>query len=127
MSHGPKPEIDFSKLSLPSDTVTVRDIRRHDAAVFEGEHHGMGGRLDDLSTLHALGIEMDLAELAFARQAGFTGLAYGELTRDDLVNDLLKVYDRLGIGDGERSRHELIRRFEADAAAQVQSIRGRET
>jgi hypothetical protein len=113
-------ELDLTKMEFPSDRLTVGAIRRMDAKVFATFRHGEHDYLGRLEFFQTLALEMDLAVLAFAKAAGAAPPDLG-VSRDDIIEQLLIDYEKLGFGSGPASRQALIQKIESDAAAQARS------
>ena len=119
----PPPSLDSSAIAFPMDVVTLGDMRRREPELFAGPFVMSTASNSDVLATHS--IERLLAEKAFARAAGFTEPFPGE-SRAALVDDLDEAYRGYGISSGIQATRELVRKFEAAAAAQAELLLGRQ-
>jgi hypothetical protein len=113
-------ELDLNKMEFPSDQLTVGAIRRLDHRVFAPRNHGVNDPLGRLQAFDILSNEMDLAVLAFAKATSAAPPDLG-VSREEIVEQLLIDYEKIGIGAGPASRQALIQKIESDAVAQARS------
>lgn len=111
--------LDFAKIALPSDRITLGSMRRR-APQCAGEECvrslGVSGAADAHCT------EVVLCERAYARATGEYGSARS-VSREELMEGLDEVYQEYGISRGMHETAELVRRLEAEAARQGQDVR----
>jgi hypothetical protein len=129
-----KPEIDFSRISFPSDKITLQHVREMQRAGYDLFHLD-----DDLNILRER--EEDFARLGFARRLGDAeaiATALDELIywREETpcdeaqevqkqVDILTREYVRFGVPDGPETARQLVRRLEAAGAKQAQAFLGK--
>jgi hypothetical protein len=108
--------LDLSRISFPTDRITLGQLRREEPAVFTSSHL-LEGHLTDIGALSTLHVEITLAEKAFAKAAGRP-----DPHRDDNRRELIRLLDHdyraYGMSAGLRSTQELVRAFESLAAKQ---------
>lgn len=109
--------LDWNKLELPSDQMTLGAIRRAQPEVFADTISGISQPINNVLAFELLFKEMDLAILAFAKAAGHKRPDLG-VVRSETIQELKADYAAAGIGEGPASRLALIRKIESDAAAQ---------
>jgi hypothetical protein len=116
-------ELDWNKLELPSDALTVGAIRRAHADIFSQNTHGISEPLIKILAFDILSNEMDLAALAFAEK---TAQPRPDVlvSREDIIQALMDDYATAGIGSGPASRQALIRKIETDVASLAQLAMG---
>ena len=122
------PVLDVTRISFPSDAITVKAAR--DALNAEGsfDHH----QEKMFEGLEACVItERDIAHRAFnAALKGIkphrTGKQAPQLAweRREMVTGMDSEYQRFGISSGPKQTVELIRRIESQAVAQAQELMG---
>jgi len=117
-------ELDPAAISLPTDRVTLGDIRRCQPKLFTPESLLERARFDRAEILATLHIELTLAEQSFARALGRAD-PYPEDSRQELLQMLNRDYRRYGLSTGLQQTRELVREFEAVAARQANAHLGR--
>lgn len=138
---GSTPKLDVFSIEFPTDIISVRDLidQFPDAFAwysdarsrrFQPEFDPFEPRHKALATLRlAMGLERELAELAFLRhgeptfQTGIPDddvLSFdGEMTRGELIEGLDEEYRALGLTSGPKQTAEFVRRIESQAARQA--------
>jgi hypothetical protein len=97
--------------------MTIGAIRRAQPEVFADTVAGISQPIINVLAFNILFKEMDLATLAFAKAAGHKRPDL-YVVRSETIQELKDAYAAAGIGEGPASRLALIRKIEADAAAQ---------
>jgi hypothetical protein len=116
-------DLDVSNITLPSDQVTVGQIRRIQPELFSP---AMGGPIDDVYILAVLSAELLLAEKAYAKAAGLPD-PWPDWPRKGVVDSLDEDYRRYGLSTGLKQTHELVRNFERQVAKQAEGRHGPST
>ncbi len=132
----PLPEIDFSAIPFPTDSLTVRDLRRLHPEGFDrpppessvGEvRHGVRGRRRSLDVVlgDLVDLEREVAESAFQSALSGTGATHPEHEPGEARKCLAAEYVRLGLAAGSHHAEQLIREVEAAAISQAERAIGR--
>jgi hypothetical protein len=117
------PDIDYTRLSFPSDRLTVGAAR----AAFPHRFRTDRANFTDVESLMA-------AERWLARRAFDLALGRPDPLRDDpvrgdrqeLIGALADSYKRFGLSPGLKHTRELVKAFEAAAAGQAKEHLGRD-
>lgn len=137
----PEPSIDFTQIEFPSDGLTVKDMRKaipngFDLPLPEQNAHNAVGWLRRRSLESVLGgtidTEREIAALAFYAALGREpppknkgeSLERKLGPRWQAAEALIGDYQILGLASGEHQGEEMIRKIEAQAAAQAQRFLG---
>lgn len=125
-----EPEIDYviyTSIAFPSDNLTIRDLRRAHPDQFDVDdgpdffdHVGENILADDtIGTM--LYVERLLARGAYEEARGNRDylLKKQAVEREGLIAELAEDYMRYGLASGPQHAQQLIRDFEAQAAAQA--------
>ena len=110
-------------LSLPTDRLTLGDLRRIDRRAFTAEGIDKCW-LSDVSVFATLHNELSLAEKAYANAAGNPDPFPSDDPRE-LAEALKQEYVQFGICGGMAEAEELIRGFTRAAAQQGRPTKGR--
>ncbi len=94
--------LDWNKLELPSDRLTVGAIRRAQPDVFADTVSGINEPIINVLAFDILFKEMDLAILAFAKAAGHKCPDL-PVVRSETIQELKTDYADAGIGEGPAS------------------------
>jgi len=150
----PSGYIDYTAIAFPSDELTIGNLRKLNGSLLDSDSRGIdkyfSGSVEDFidsefgsSTMtggHEYGdvellslmlkAERDLARHAYEKACGkpLDGTYEWEplpKTRDRLVAELKEVYTHFKIASGPTHTDQLVRDFEAQAAAQVTTPQGR--
>jgi hypothetical protein len=120
----PDSPFDISQVAFPTDRLTLGDIRKRQPHLFTGLFGASEPRyhLSDLQIFATLSVERVLAKRAFAAAAGLPdphplGSSSAMFTRQEGVWMLNDDYKRYGLTAGLHQTREMVRRFEAAAAA----------
>jgi hypothetical protein len=118
------PGFDPAAITFPSDAITLGQMRRHDPEAFSSFSRLMNARADEIDAIGTHGMELVLAESAFARAAGVSDphAQHWQEEYRSLLNDAYKEY---GLSTGIQQTRQLVREFEAQAARQAENLRGR--
>jgi hypothetical protein len=108
-----------SRLTFPSDSVTIADIRRSRPDIAESLSDP-SIKASDIAALHALSIEIHLAKTAFAKAAHIPAPP-SIVSRDEQVDMLNRIYLELGLSAGMRCTKEFVKLFEKEAEVQARS------
>lgn len=119
----PLPELDHRLMELPSDRITLGQMRIKEPELFTRESLRAHG-LSEAEALSLYSIELRLAERAFASAAGVPD-PYPKTSRSWQAEILNEAYVRYGVSRGIHETEELMRSMEAGAAAQGERHRGR--
>jgi hypothetical protein len=112
--------LDVSALDLPSDRITIGQIRRSQPDCFDtygksGEHS-----VSTLNIAATIATELILARNAYAKALGRSpDEPMDEKERRDEILGLNEDYCEFGISTGPKHTFELIRKLESDAANQA--------
>jgi len=132
--------LDYTSIAFPSDNLTIGKLRKLYPDRFDVEgcaftdyfavNAGMdrrGARPDEEWLFAMLSAERYLARHAYEDALGKTWTCVTELgdTRDESAEGLGKYYIHFGIASGPQHADQLIRAFEAQAAAQAKPPQGR--
>lgn len=129
----PDPQPDFTRMTFPTDRLTVAALRKAYPWAFDQPHHDpyrrgrwFGGRA---SLEEAIGDTLDferrLATLEFKRVLGLTPNAEeGRHPQWELAESLRDEYATLGLAAGEHHADQLVRGIESQAAAQARQAPG---
>jgi hypothetical protein len=118
MQHATK-HVDITKISLPTDGITLGAMRRAEPHRFERR-----ALEDGLSGTQAVAIllwEYMLADKAFAQALGGPD-PHPNTPRSTITGILDDAYRTYGISNGTETSFQLIRRIEAAAADQAQTL-----
>jgi len=123
--------VDYTSIAFPSDNLTVGKLRKLHPDLFdvEGSGHreffsanawGKKSQPNEEWLAAMLSAERYLARHAFELACGKTSTCLTQLgdTRDESAVDLGKYYVHFGLSSGQQHADQLIRAFEAQAAAQ---------
>ena len=138
MSDGPTLDyIDYTPIAFPSDNLTVGKLRKlyPDRFDVEGAGHrdffsanawGDKKQPDEEWLAAMLSAERYLARHAFELACGKTSTCLTQLgdTRDESAEELGQYYIHFGLASGPHHAEQLIRAFEAQAAAQGRAPEG---
>src|SRR5947209_4593333 len=129
-----EPAIDFTRLSFPSDDLSIKHLRaveakspahingfaQEDPAFFERE-----GSIADVASI--LLLERALAHKAFAAALGRPDPHADdeEFTRSEVIRMLGDCYKDYGLSSGSKHTQEMIRNIEAQAVAQAKEHLGK--
>ena len=124
------PQIDFTKIAFPSDSLTIGTLRKlHPADLdsqskpdFTERSHSLGAELTDM-----LWVEREIAEAAFNRALGRP--TEGDRTGQDwqdCLDQVAGIYTRYGIASGQHHAEQLFRDIETQAVAQARQHGGRQ-
>src|SRR6185437_6526609 len=120
----PTPSLDFSRITFPTDHLTVKDIRRewYQAASRPQRNGSLLVGLEDL-----IETERELAQSAFYSALGAASpLGLPEIGDTDGARSVLAAeYDRRGVASGRHAAEQLVRSIETQAAAQAAAYLGR--
>lgn len=114
--------IDYTSISFPSDRITVRDIRKAHPDLIDVEGDHFFGEPEAADTVgNVILLERLLARAAFEAALGKSGNVINErgLSRADCLEDLAPLYATYGVASGPEHTEQLVRDFEAQAAAQA--------
>ncbi len=116
------PGFDPAAIAFPSDAITLGRMRRHDPEVFTFDRL-TDARADSIDAVATHGLELALAESAFARAAGVSDPHDQHWQKEyrSLLNDAYKEY---GLSTGMQQTRQLVRDFEEQAARQAENLRG---
>lgn len=118
------PQCDMSAIAFPTDAISLGEMRRRDPQLFTRQAL-RDDVVSDSEVLCILGIEMKIAEKAFARGLGRADpYPRPEDQRDVLAEELNWAYCEFGLSTGMQATRELLRQVEAAAEAQADRIRG---
>jgi hypothetical protein len=129
-----EPAIDFTRLSFPSDDLSIRHLRAVEAQ-FAGDRNGFAqeepaffeseGKIADVAS--TLFLERALAHKAFAAALGKPDPHPDdeELTRSEAIRMLGDCYEGYRLSSGVKHTQELVRDIEAQAVAQAREYHGR--
>jgi hypothetical protein len=111
------PQLDITKISFPSDALTIGQMRRHFPEVFDSGRNDLD--FDDIELYGLLSVERDLAIAAFEEASGrrTPAVMSGEET-----SMLVDLYVRYHIASGPHHAEELIRAFQQTAVDQVRTF-----
>ena len=120
------PSLDFSKITFPTDSLNVGELRRRMPDFFATRL----GRLDDPNNLFedadvTLSCEMDIAERAFYKALDMPDPDPDRDLRVVLFDFVDGGYQALGITSGSHQSRQLARDIEEQAAAQAEALKGR--
>jgi len=115
--------LDVTKMSFPTDALTVGQLRRRQPNLFVTEGRAKA-HLSDLEVIPTLAIEMSLAEKTFCRAMSQPDPCPGD-TRAMLVQMLNEDYCRLEISSGLHQTRQLARAIESAAVKQAFATTGR--
>ena len=125
-----EPQLDFTKLSFPTDDLMIRTIRGLRPELISTEPPLSAEEYDELEDIRGvMWIERVLAHKAFAAARGKPDpYANDDLLNDrrDLILGLSRDYDFYGLSSGIQHTRQLVRAFEEQAAAQARAPRGRD-
>jgi hypothetical protein len=121
MSDKPLPQIDYTRIHFPSDSVTIGKLRAVNPL-----------RLDVDEPMFIDEVGMLTEERSLARQA-FDATLGREIPddndylsgRNELVGDLVANYKTYGLARGPKTALQLIKAFEAEAVAQAREHLGK--
>lgn len=118
------PGFDPAAIALPSDAITLGQMRRHDPEAFSTFSRLMDARADEIDAIGTHCMDLVLAESAFARAAGISDPHHQHWQKEyrSLLNDAYKEY---GLSTGMQQTRQLVRDFEAQAIRQAEKVRGR--
>jgi hypothetical protein len=130
----PQPQVDFAGLNYPSDTITMKELRRLYPEGFQPLREAYSGPYvvpffetdvcDEFPTM--LGFERKLAWHAFDRALAREVKEGTFTTRENVCAYLEEFYIRAGIAQGPQHARQLLRDLESAAAEQARwHIRGR--
>jgi hypothetical protein len=134
IAFAPAPQIDYSRLSFPSDALTVGQLRKswpkpfntfgHGVRMEEAFHDGVSTHLYSL-----VSAERELAKLVFDVALGRyddekPDVQTAEDTRWSISECLISDYTRYGLAHGRHHAEQQIRDLEAAAEAQVRAHLG---
>jgi hypothetical protein len=116
--------IDWDRLSLPSDRITFKQIRRHNKDLLyqdqSNDYEKCDGRLFcEFDVWSIFSAERDIATRAFSKAVGQPDPIPAERDSAFLLWALDAVYKDYGISNGASTTRELMRKIESDAAAQA--------
>lgn len=100
-------EIDWSKMELPTDNLTLGDLRRQDPDAFIGMKRDAAAPHTTLLATRAMATEMELAQVIFDGQCGRAAKSH-HLKVPEYTALLLDYYKQLGLGSGNMSRKHLV-------------------
>lgn len=122
--HG-RAQIDYGKLSFPSDALTIGMIRKAVPELFaqdDPEFFQDGFASVEVSgMLHS---ERILAHRAFASAAGRPDPYPDEAGRQEMIKMLAESYKLFGLASGRQHTEQLVRAVEADATVLAKKITG---
>ena len=112
------PEIDLSKLSFPTDSLTLAQIRRFEGTRAASARTFLDEGLGTLNIASILNSEIVLAEKAYAKALREPDPRPFHIRSEmiDLIND---DYKQLGISSGHHQTRQLIRDLEQAASDQA--------
>jgi hypothetical protein len=124
------PPIDLYAIPLPSDKLTLGQVRAIEGKVngtdgaFVGGMEMRSSRCRAIPSLITLSYEMELAENAYERALGFPD---GEPApgRAELVRRLRELWAEDGLSTGDKATEEMIRAIERAATRQAEKHLGR--
>lgn len=117
------PPLDLAAIELPSDQVTVGQMRRRQPDLFTQENFSrISG--DDIGIVSAVCLEEMLAQKAHAAAASLSD-PYPDNDRLEAITWLNDHYRDYGLSSGLKQTRELVRTFEAAAANQAKAAFGR--
>jgi hypothetical protein len=120
----PFPRLDVSRITFPSSQLTIGAMRRDQPDVFADSDRMLAGRLGEVNAFIMAGDELELAEKAYAEAMGQPD-PYPDTDRLDLISNLDRDYQRLGISPGIANTRLLLREIENAAEKQANTHRGR--
>jgi hypothetical protein len=142
------PEIDFSRISFPSDRLTIKAVRdwvgqkygakRFDKALIDRADHAESDEYKNLFTARSGVIDLMAGERELARNAfvaALDGYKPRRIGRQDIdkagdrrgTRDVLHIdYQRFGLSSGPKQTALLIREIESQAVAQAEEHLGRQ-
>jgi hypothetical protein len=113
-----EPQIDFTRIDFPSDSLTIQAVRRRFPEALDGKAAGTHLDLEKIDLPGMLRIERTLAkeafEVALGKKPRFPG-ALGDVARYSAS----EVYVRYGLASGDHHAQQLIRAIEQAAARQA--------
>ena len=118
----PELQIDLSAIALPSDHLTLGQLRRRQPTIFDRFRvpRISADLLEALATVH---LENTVARRAFAAACAQPD-PHPEEDRGELLRLLNDEYCRYGISSGLQQTRELVRALEAAAVRQAKVARG---
>jgi hypothetical protein len=116
------PSLDVSKVSFPTDQLTIAKLRQVNPGLFQGDVI-TDKRLLDSEVLATLQSEMILAQKAFAATLKIPDPHPWEDSRNSM-RLLDEEYRRYGLSAGHQQTRQLIRGFLDAAVKQAKSLRG---
>lgn len=114
--------LDASTIDLPSDRVTVGQIRRRQPYLFTSE--GYRQSLLDIDVIAIADVEVALAAKVFAATLKLPDPRPHDDPRD-LVDILNTSYREWGLSSGMQQTKQLVREFQEAAVRQAKALRGK--
>lgn len=124
-SSSPQLHVDFAALPLPTDRLSLGQLRRRQPTIFDrfSEWRIPADLLEILATVH---LEHVLARRAFAASCGSPD-PHPETDRRELIRLLNDDYRRYGISFGLEHTRQFVRDIETAAEGQAREQLGRQT
>lgn len=116
------PVLDITKIILPTDRVTLGQMRRREPRLFDSSNTSMY-RAENAFAIVAFQLEQSLAEKAFAKELKIPeGDSYFDRRR--LISLVDDAYRKLGLSTGKHESQEMIKSFEDAARQQARELSG---
>lgn len=122
-SREPNHSLDISKIPLPSDAITFKQIRESHPEIFDSNKSYFKAHSSDLDIVCVFDLEQACAKKAFADACGFDDPDPLK-PREAIVEMLDTAYREYGLSSGLKQSRELIRRFEKLAFEAGRSVKG---
>lgn len=133
-----EPEIDFTTIEFPTDSLTIKALRKHQPHAFDvppPDNYGYSLRIGyydrsplDFVVASTIDWERMLAEVVFRETLGLPkldDLPVPENHRREIIATLCSDYVDLGMAKGTRQAREMLRQVERQAEEQARQHGGR--